>query len=408
MNRAVSSLLILVVFGLVCGLVSGPGGARTLAAQQAGHPVVHASNGSGTYAMHANPTNGSLSTINVAINQQTHVMTAVQMAPDNMSIVFAANARSMGPHYIGVYNPQTQSTTTLAQSNVPFLALVPSQLGGYFTYSGTSVYHVASSGMLTTVRANLPGVISALGFDAVSAALLVGSQVGHLWRMSANGQTLTTVANGLGSVRSVDCSPRTGNYVVTTNVAPQLRVLSRLGALVAFFTLANISSAWVDPITGIVWMAELYRIYQLTETLTVINSWMWANPQLSILSMMLYAWRVVATAAALQPTVPFFVSLYFPQMAGAAYVAALSLAIRPGIGLGNGRRLNLFADPLFFAVVAQGLFVQNFSGILNANGGAMASLRLPNGVPPGVIIYIAAIAILSNQIAISNTWPVMC
>ncbi len=375
-----------------------------------GQPVVVAQNATGSYGMRVDTTSQTLSTLNFGVNQTTHAVSAVQMDSNNMRVLFAANARGAGTSYIGAYDPSNQSVTTLATApSNRFNALVPGQDGGYYSYDGTTVLKISQTGQISTLRANLPATISALGLDAASAALLVGTVSGHLWSMPQNGQTLSTVATGLGNVRSVDSSAQTGNYVVTTTQSPELRVLNRTtGALVAFYVLANITSAWVDQVTGHVWMTELYKMFELTAALTVLNSWQWANPQLAILSGMFYAWRVIAGNGVLTPGVPFFLSFYFPSMPAAAYIAALALSTRPGILIGGGRRINLALDALFLLTVVNGLFVSSFQGFLNANGGAMASVTIPRGLPPGILFFCAVIAVLQNRIEVSNSFPMMC
>lgn len=371
-------------------------------------PIVHARNSSGTFAMSVDLNRQTLSTIKLGVNQNTHAVGAVQMDDDNQNLLFVANARSAGTSYIGVYSFVTNTVTTFTQRNGQFNGLVPGQDGSLYSYDGNNVLNINRMGGITTLRANLPGTISAIGLDVITTNLLLGSINGTLWALSQNGRTLSTVQTGLGNVRSVDSSASTGNYVITTTASPQLRVLNRLGALVSFFVLANITTAWVDQVTGHIWMTELYKMFQLSAALIVLSTWQWANPNLAFLSFMRYGWRVISGRGVLTPGVPFLLSFYFRNMPGAAYIAALALATRPGILVGRGRRINLALDALFFAVVVNGLFVSNFSGILNANGGAMATMTIPRGIPPGLLIYCAVIAILGNQLEVSHTFPMMC
>lgn len=375
-----------------------------------GQPIVVAQNASGAYGMRVDPTNRTLSTLNFGVNQTTHAVGAVQMDSNNMRVLFAANARGAGTSYVGVYNPATQAVTTLATApSNRFNALVPAQDGGYYSYDGTTVLKISQAGQISTLRANLPAAISALGLDAASASILIGTVSGHLWSMPQNGQTLSTVQTGLGNVRSVTSSAQTGNYVVTTTQSPELRVLNRgTGALIAFYALANITAAWVDQITGHIWMTELYKMFELSAALTVINTWQWANPQLAILSGMFYAWRVIAGNGVLTPGVPFLLSFYFPTMPAAAYIAALALSTRPGILIGGGRRVNLAVDALFLLTVVNGLFVSGFQGFLNANGGAMATVTVPRGLPPGFLFFCVVLAVLQNRIEVSDPFPMMC
>jgi hypothetical protein len=75
-------------------------------------------------------------------------------------------------------------------------------------------------------------------------------------------------------------------------------------------------------------------------------------------------------------------------------VAALSLGLRPGIGLSDGRTVHLAVDPLLLLSLG-GLpgITTGFAGVLDAAGRAAGTITLPPGFPPGVRIFVSAVAV---------------
>jgi len=86
----------------------------------------------------------------------------------------------------------------------------------------------------------------------------------------------------------------------------------------------------------------------------------------------------------------------------------MSLSLRPGIALGDGRVLNLAVDPLFVLSLGgiPGL-TTGFSGALDATGAAAGTIALPPGFPPGVRVHVSAVAVnqaLPAGLDMGNSW----
>jgi hypothetical protein len=87
------------------------------------------------------------------------------------------------------------------------------------------------------------------------------------------------------------------------------------------------------------------------------------------------------------------VQFSFPHLPGAFYLAMMSLALRPGIALPGGLVLNLAPDALLLASIG-GIpgITTGFAGALDGSGRATGSITLPPGFPPGIRIFVSAVA----------------
>jgi hypothetical protein len=111
--------------------------------------------------------------------------------------------------------------------------------------------------------------------------------------------------------------------------------------------------------------------------------------------------RQVTGAGPALPGTAYLVHFRFPDMGGASYRAALSMAQRPGIAFGS-YMLNLRQDDLFLASV-QGALVQGFVGTLDPAGSATGSISIPSGAPRGFTFFCSAVAVQGGRFRLGNT-----
>ena len=108
--------------------------------------------------------------------------------------------------------------------------------------------------------------------------------------------------------------------------------------------------------------------------------------------------RYLSTLAPTGPGQTLKMRVSSPNDAGQSYVAALSFGFRPGLVV-NGRTIYLNPDALFYtSILAPGMF-QNFVGMLDSRGEAIASVQIP-AIPSlsGTRIYASVVTVVQGAL----------
>jgi hypothetical protein len=282
--------------------------------------------------------------------------------------------------------------------------------------------HVTDSGLVTTVW-------TGLSFNQLAQDLRIDPETGDwlipvvddlirrsfLIRVNRLTQTGTVAFSraylgGVGRISSVDVDPRTGEYLVGFYDEALLLRVTRQGVATTL-TNALTSGAWsvrMDAETGQILAGvadgNVFRMDsggQMLEVQTV-------SPR-AARSVELYGSREVVGAGPAQPGTTYAVYFRFPRSPGRPYVAALSLGLRPGVGLSDGRTIHLdVTSPLFYLTLGgfPGV-VTGFAGTLDGTGRASGSVLILPGLPVGTRLFATAIALnpaLSLGLDLALTW----
>jgi hypothetical protein len=335
--------------------------------------------------------------------------------------------------------PHALSTAIMAENNIDFLVLQ--------THIQDLLLKVTPSGAVTTI-ADMGSAGSPTGLDLdQDGTYLVSSTDNHLRRITPGGRVTTivslpfsiydkandvaydpdtgnyivgisgngglyeidattglirhTISMGVGSFSGVDPEPRTGNLVVITSTSPEVRVYDRKGTVIRSWNFPLLNSIKVNDQTGHYHCAGYGHVVEFAPNGTKVNHY---GPfaLLSFKEVEVYRSRPVTGVGPALPGTAYSVNLRFPDMGGASYLAALSMAQRPGIALGS-HMLNLRQDGLFFASV-QGALVRGFVGILDPAGSATGTVSIPSSIPRGFTFFCSAVAVQKGgRVRLGNT-----
>ncbi len=246
----------------------------------------------------------------------------------------------------------------------------------------------------------------------------------NIYGMDRSGIVKTvTTSGGLEKLSGIEVDPKTGDFITTDFVAPEVnRVNSVTGGTQQVTALlgANGSKINQDGTTYIIgFMGSASRVlkYDLDKNVTVsfydfpsyaLGTWSFSGVEV-------YGSRVITANGQGGPgkTIAINVSSQNAQASGAAYQLAASTGRRPGIKLSNGETLHLNVVDNIFLVSAQNLaptIFQNFLGTLDAFGNipaaSPASIQLPNNFPAnlGVTIFVSGVIYSgSTVVQVMNT-----
>ena len=241
----------------------------------------------------------------------------------------------------------------------------------------TAVYRANLTGQtrVSTVLASVPSVTTAAGLhDDPETGTLVGSWGTGLYRLAlGTPAVLTTLWAGssLETFGALDRDPYDGWYVIP-------------GAAV------SISSR----------SSTVYRFDARTSTLTTLATFSGSH-RASPLAATVAGSRHLCAGNEARPGQAFTLMVSSPNEPGAAYVMAASFGFGPGIPLGQGRKVFLSPDALFYYSLQNTGIFSGFQGLIGPKGEAIASLRIPN-LPQlsGLRFFAAAVTINQNQISV--------
>ena len=188
--------------------------------------------------------------------------------------------------------------------------------------------------------------------------------------------------------------------VVITHSSPEVRVYDRQGTVIRSWSFPLLTSIKVNDQTGHYHCAGYGHVVEFAPDGTKVNHY---GPfaLLSFKTVEVHGSRQVTGAGPALPGTAYSVHFRFPDMGGASYRAALSMAQRPGIAFGS-HMLNLRQDDLFLASV-QGALVQGFVGILDPAGSATGTISIPSSTPRGVTFFCSAVAVQGGRVRLGNT-----
>jgi hypothetical protein len=248
-----------------------------------------------------------------------------------------------------------------------------------------------------------PGRLTNLVIDQDTGDYVIGVATSYgnqssLLRADRSTGALATIATGLGQVTSIDFEPRSGDFVLGRLAPVSVLRVRRDGSTQALGGIPTDPMALkVDDETGNLlvggWDVSTARITSLSPAGGVLTSHVLAPP-FWIGGVEVYGSRKVFGSGSLTAGSAYAIDFAFPASPGAPYVAALSLALRPGIALRDGVRVvNLAPDPLFFRSLG-GIpgITTGFSGTLDATGRARGTITLPPRFPTGIRLFVTAVA----------------
>jgi hypothetical protein len=337
----------------------------------------------------------------------------VVMAPNNVDLLVAGSTSLDLVTLGGLVVP------TSPISNGYGGQLAPDQDGTYLCAEDWGLYRLdPTTGSEDWTWSGVYAFLNGVCVDGDTGDYVVGEHGyfydGRVTRIHRTTGVATTIAAGLGPVQSVDFDPLTGEFLVANGdaFAPVLRV-ARNGAVTALGTSVvptGATAVRVDPTTGNLLVVGPNAARMVTPLGATVANVAFSTPMDYPGGVELSGSRKVSGFGAATAGSDYFVRLAFPGGAGRAYTAALSTAMRPGIPLndGTGRVVSLAADWLFNATIGgiPGL-LDGFSGVLDANGSAIATVHVPAGFPAGVRFFVSAV--VANPAAPSgletaNTW----
>jgi hypothetical protein len=218
---------------------------------------------------------------------------------------------------------------------------------------------------------------------------------GSVLRINRVSHSVTTLVAGLGNVSGVDFEPRTGSFVVTRfNLPGGVLRVSAAGSVTTIASVNNANGVKVDDATGNLLVCNTNgSVSLLTPAGVVLTTRAFAVSH-NFSGVELYGSRKVSGSGPLTGGAPHTVDFSFPGLPGAAYVAAMSLAERPGIPLPDGRVINLAIDPLLqISIGVLPGITTGFAGALDGQARATGTITLPAGFPAGVRFFVSAAAL---------------
>jgi hypothetical protein len=360
----------------------------------------------GIYTVH--PATGVLGTI--APRNEPYGW-CLRLAPDNRDLL-----RAHHQHVLRVSPTGVQTTISFLSGLRRGLAL--HQDGGavvaeQVTSSTASLVHVnLGSGALTTLTVlNDVSQIYDIVVDGDTGDWVVATRFvwgSFILRVRQNGSvtTLATLPTG-----DLEFEPATGSFLIAGS--PVLR-MARNGAITTVNELlAGVGVVHADRhgadfvLTGAVSSTPFVARMAPNGVVTTMHM-LWAASLLQPSDIEIYGSHEVSGAGRFRAGEAYNLSFAFPGSPGAQYVAALSLRLRPGFALPDGRIVHLAADPLFFLSLG-GIpgITTGFAGTLDPSGRASGAITLPAGFPVGVRIFVSAFAVnpaRPSGLDTANSW----
>jgi len=326
----------------------------------------------------------------------------VEMAANNIDLAAAIGPSMTFPIPSSPFVIVTPAGVVSSMVTIPALGnqIDLDQDGSYLTpaqpgtaASGIHALVRVSAGSVVTTVAVLSSQPNAGAIDQDTGDYIAALfSTGTLLRIQRGTATVTTIATGLGTLSGVDFEPRTGTFAITRFLAPQVIRVTPAGTMttVATFTSANMMK--VDDETGNLLVTGGTAVGLLTPAGAVITTR--AVGGLNGTGVEVYGARKVSGSGNFAAGQIYNVLFTFQRSSGNTYVAALSMGLRPGIPLPDGRTINLAIDPLLVLSVG-GLpgVTTGFTGTLDAFGQGTGTITVPAGFPPGIRIYCSAVAV---------------
>jgi len=348
--------------------------------------------------------------------QANQFMTGLTMSTwNNRDIESVVPAAMVGPTLEPPFIAKTSSNNVvttfirLPQSVVP-VDLLYDQDGAWLVASSTGSVLQVYWTLQTTFIYNLPPTLKAMTKDGDTGDYIFGiAGAGLLLREKFGYHSLSTIATGLGDIRDVDFDPETGNFVVATTTAPEVRMVSPTGQTVSTIRFPGIRALKVDSAMRTIHCASADQIVEFMRSGQRLN--VYRCPGHDFTAIDLYASLPVSGGGTARRGTGYSLNLSFPQSkAGQSYYGALSFGLRPGITIPGIGRINLAADPLFnmsFYVGGVPGITYGLRGVLKTNGVGFISVSLPPTCPIGLRVHASAIAMTGvprPPIAVGNTW----
>lgn len=353
-----------------------------------------------TRVVHIAKKNGTMTTFNWGGS----ALTGLSMAPNNVDFMMLDNANQ--DHVVQVTPTGAMTTIATLGTNVTPTAIELDQDGSWLVSSTDNhVRRVTPAGVVTTVVSVPVRVferVNDIARDHDTGHFIAGVwQTGELLEIDADaGRILRTITRSTQAFYGVDVEPRTGNYVVISISSPEVRVYDRQGTVLRSWSFPYLFTVEVDDQTGNYYCAGAGSVVEFTPQGTKVNH---HGPYASLRfnGVDKYGARQVVGVGSARPGTSYSVQFMFHGMGLSPYYAALSLAQRPGIVVGS-EVLNLKSDGLFRASRA-GALVSGFTGVLDAQGRASGTIRIPGSVPKGLTFFCSAIAIRGSVAQLGNT-----
>jgi hypothetical protein len=265
---------------------------------------------------------------------------------------------------------------------------------------GGGIYYIGaldlSTGVITSLAsfANAPNGFT-LDHDTGDYLPVLFTE-GSVLRVNRVTLAVTTLVTALGSLSGAEFEPRTGDFVVTRfSPSPGVIRVSATGVVTPIATITgSANSVKVDDATGNLLVSNTSgSVFLLTPAGVVLTTRTYAGGH-NISGVELYGSRKVSGSGPVTGGAPYTVDFSFPGLPGATYVAAMSLAQRPGIALPDGRVINIAIDPLLLISIG-GIpgITTGFAGALDGQARASGTITLPVGFPAGVRFFVSAVAV---------------
>lgn len=276
---------------------------------------------------------------------------------------------------------------------------------------------VTGSGAVSTI-APVPNFANGVAIDLRTGAYLIAMWNGSTTlgglasvdRATGAVTTLAASAGPLGRVSAVDYAASTDQYVVSSFGPSAIHILDANGRLTSFGVSGIDHAVKVDDVTGIIHAAGFQGMAQydfLGNRIRTVGptTHRWT-------SLEIYGSSNVSGAGVARPGSTYACFFSFPVSGpGASYVAVLSLSgTAPGIPVAGGRTISIIPDSIAIFMAQNGDIpgvTQGFTGTLGPNGLAIGSVRVPNGTPPGVRVFVTAVALnpaMPAGVETGNTW----
>jgi hypothetical protein len=367
------------------------------------------------------PTTGQVSTITAG--QPAGTFNAVFMDRNNVDLA-AVLTQLNGPFHIVSCTPLGVLTTIVALGTGPFATdavldqdgtFVGLSVGGGGLWRSDPVTGRTTLLVPTGNRIQAGVCIDGDTGDYILAFAAGFASLGELLRVDRRTLAVTTIVGGLGTLSSVDFEPSTGDFVVSDFGFVKVLRVHRSGA----WSIVNTSfppdaqAVRVDPETGNLLTGGGGVVGLMTPAGVVLRSHTPPLTNLTITGLELYGSRKVSGAGPATGGSAYPIRFAFPLSGGRAYVGALSTGLRPGFPLadGTGRTIQLDVTSPLFPISIGGLpgATTGFAGVLDGAGHASGSILIPAGFPPGVRVFVSAVALhpgLPSGLDTANTWGV--
>jgi len=360
--------------------------------------------------LRVDPASGALTT--VVAGRPATFFNWVILGGDNRSLL--GNASTPLFHLLNV-------TLSGALTTVGAIGAAPSPNGADLDQDGSIVASTSAANGLHRVVPGVsvpivttPATLNNVCIDQDTGDYVLGIfSAGQLLRVNRLTSAISTIAVGLGSVSGVDFEPQTGTFVVSTFTGPVVRRVTPAGVISPVSaTPAGANAVKVDDETGNLLVGGGITLTNMTPAGVVLTSHALVGPAgLSISATEIAGSRKVSGSGPALPGSAYSYNFSFPASPGAGYVAAASTGLRPGIPLGDGtgRVINLDVTSPLLPLSIGGIpgLTTGFSGVLSTTGGATGTLLIPLGFPPGIRVFVSAVALngsMPTGLDTANTW----